>query len=109
MEPFTYVRHALGAAPSSHIHFGSLEFINNNGPMPVSSFYSSQVLRLGGLEFVVDHLGQPYLSIGIMPPQWMSMLAFDFYPDQVPCLNDLDLVADHLGQLCLYEGTMPPS
>jgi hypothetical protein len=57
MTPCTYVGLALGEAPSGHICFGSLEFVNIDGPAPVDSLISSQALRFGDLNFVADHLG----------------------------------------------------
>jgi hypothetical protein len=35
MTPCTYVGLALGEAPSGHICFGSLEFVNIDGPVPL--------------------------------------------------------------------------
>jgi hypothetical protein len=60
--PYTYIRLALGAAPGGCIHFGSLEFTDINGPAPVHSLIPSQALRFRDLDFVADHLGQPWLS-----------------------------------------------
>jgi hypothetical protein len=62
MAPCTYVRLALGAPPGGRIHFGSLEFANIDGPVPVNSLLPSQTLRFGDLDFVADHLGQLPLS-----------------------------------------------
>jgi hypothetical protein len=54
MAPCTYVRLALGVAPSDRIHFGSLEFANIDGPTLVNSLLPSQALRFGDLDFVTD-------------------------------------------------------
>jgi hypothetical protein len=57
MAPCTYVGLALSEAPSGHILFGSLKFVNIDGPAPVDSLIPGQALRFGDLDFVVDHLG----------------------------------------------------
>jgi hypothetical protein len=106
MAPFTYIGYALSAALGSCIHFGSLEFINIDGPLPVSGFHPIQAHRLSGLDFVADHLGQWHPSASIIPPQQMQMPASILYPNPVPCLGDLDSMADHLGQLHLGESTI---
>jgi hypothetical protein len=61
MAPYTYIGLAHGAAPSGRICFGSLEFIDIDKPMPISSFHLGQALRLGDLDFVANHLGQLHL------------------------------------------------
>lgn len=72
MAPCTYVGHTLGAAPGGRIRFESLEFVDIDGPMPISGFYPSQVLLLEDLNFMADHLGQLHLCEGTMPPPHMS-------------------------------------
>jgi hypothetical protein len=67
----TYVGRALGVAPGGRIRFGSLEFINTDGPMFVSGFYPGQVLCLSDLDFMADHLGQLHLCEGTVPSPWM--------------------------------------
>ena len=61
MAPCTNVGLALGVAPSGRIHFGSLEFIDFNGPMPALSLCPGQALCFGDLDFIADHLGQLHL------------------------------------------------
>jgi hypothetical protein len=67
MVPCTYVGRALGVALGGRIRFGSLEFVDTDGPMPVSGFYLGQVLRRNDLDFVADHLGQLHLYEGTVP------------------------------------------
>jgi hypothetical protein len=62
MAPCTYVGLALGAALSGRIRFGSLEFSNIDGPAPVNGLLPGQDLRFGDLDFVIDRLGQLWLS-----------------------------------------------
>jgi hypothetical protein len=72
MVPCTYVGRALGVAPGGCICFESLEFVDTDGPMPVFGFYLGQVLRLGDLDFMADHLGQLHLCEGTVPSPRMS-------------------------------------
>ena len=57
MAPYTYVRLALGVAPSGRIHFRSLEFANIDGPTPINGLLLVQALCFEDLDFIVDHLG----------------------------------------------------
>jgi hypothetical protein len=68
MAHYTYVGHALGAAPGVRIRFGSLEFIDTDGPIPIYSFYPGQIICFGNLDFMANHLGQLHLSGGVSPP-----------------------------------------
>ena len=68
MAPCTYVGRALGAAPSSRIHFGSLEFADIDRPTPVDGFLPGQALCFGDLDFVANRLGQQRLSEGNVAP-----------------------------------------
>ena len=58
MAPYTYVGLALGMAPRSRIHFGSLEFSDIDGPAPVNGLLPGQALRFGDLDFLADRLGR---------------------------------------------------
>ena len=58
MAPYTYVGLAIGVAPDGRICFGSLEFVDIDGPVPVNRLCHGQALRFGDLDFVADHLGQ---------------------------------------------------
>ena len=58
MAPYTYVRFALGMAPSGHIHFGSLEFADINGLAPVDGLLLGLVLCFGDMDIVADRLGR---------------------------------------------------
>jgi hypothetical protein len=71
MAPSTYVGCALSAALGGRIRFGSLKFIDTDGPMPVLGFYPVHSLCLSDSDFVVDHLGQPHPSEGAEPPPRM--------------------------------------
>jgi hypothetical protein len=57
MGPYTYVGLDLGVAPSGCIHFGSLEFTDINGLVPVHSLIPGQALRFRDLDFKADQLG----------------------------------------------------
>jgi hypothetical protein len=52
MAPCTYVRLALGAVLGGRICFGSLEFIDVNGPTPAFSLLPYQALHFGDLDFI---------------------------------------------------------
>jgi hypothetical protein len=56
MAPFTHFGFAVGTAPDGHARFESLEFIDTNGPMPVSIFHPGQVLRLGDLDYTTRNI-----------------------------------------------------
>ena len=58
MAPCTYVGLALGETLGSHIRFGSLEFVNIDGLVPVNGLLLGQALHFGDLDFVANHLGQ---------------------------------------------------
>jgi hypothetical protein len=62
MAPCTYVGLALGVTLGGRIRFGSLEFSDIDGPAPVNGLLPGQALRFGDLDFVVDRLGQLWLS-----------------------------------------------
>ena len=70
MAPFTHFWFIVHAAPNVRARFESLEFIDTNGPMPISGFHHDQVLCLGDLDYVVDHLGQLHLCEWTIPPLW---------------------------------------
>ena len=70
MAPFTHFWFVVHVTPDGRVRFESLEFIDTNGTMPISEFHHDQVLCLGDLDYVADHLGQPHLCEGTIPSLW---------------------------------------
>ena len=58
MSPYTYVRLALGAAPSCRIYFGSLDFTDIDWLAPINGLLPGQALCFGDLDFIAGHLGE---------------------------------------------------
>ena len=102
MAPCTYVRLALGAAPSGRIRFGSLEFIDVNGPTPAFSLLPDQAFRFGDLNFIADHIGRLHLRNGDAAPSYTPMLILrpayisptTIDSDALPCRIDAYLGTD---------------
>ena len=93
MAPSTYVRFALSVAPSGHIYFRSLEFIDINGLAPIDGLLPCQALRFEDLYFVVDCLGwlrlreenvaPPHISTPNHGPSQAGPMIINF--DLLPC------------------------
>ena len=103
MAPCTYIRLALGTAPGGRIHFGSLEFADDDGLAPVNSLLPSQALCFRDLDFVVDHLGQLRLGEGNAAPSHIPT------PDHGPAHADTAIVDSnaHTCRIDAYFGMNP--
>ena len=103
MAPSTCIRLALGVASGGRICFGSLEFIDANGPMPAFSLLPGQALRFWDLDFITDHLGQLHLYEGDAAPPHTPTLNL-----RTICVSPANVDSDVLAcKIDTYLGTNP--